>query len=228
MTNDRFDCGGAHRQRGRGRKERVLHTRVSERLAEDIRRMADDLRVPASNLVRNVLEEVFDVVESVSDDVGDLFEELLDEAEAARDRVGRARARSRDRRRHGGRRGRPRDADRAAWAAAEAEIDEAERVGRAGAEWAREAAGGDAPPPPPVPWHYVSAGEAKGPVDLETLSRHAREGELGPDTLVWTRGFDDWRPVRHVRALDGLLGPPPVPGAGGEEPPRGEAPTGDA
>jgi hypothetical protein len=53
----------------RERKERVLHTRISEQLAEDIRAIADDLRVPVSNLVRNVLEEAFDAVERVSGDM---------------------------------------------------------------------------------------------------------------------------------------------------------------
>ena len=72
----------------------MLHTRVSEQLSEDIRRFADDLRVPASNLVRNVLEEVFTMVDSVSDDMGDLMDDLVDEAEGVRERVGRqARAR---------------------------------------------------------------------------------------------------------------------------------------
>ena len=61
-----------HRQRHRARKERVLHTRISEQLSEDIRQMADELRVPVSNLVRNVLEEAFAVVETVTDNVGDL------------------------------------------------------------------------------------------------------------------------------------------------------------
>ena len=70
-----------------GRKERVLHTRISEQLSEDIRRFAEDLRVPASNLVRNVLEEVFTVVDSVTDDVGGLFDHLLEEVEGVRDRV---------------------------------------------------------------------------------------------------------------------------------------------
>lgn len=65
----------------------MLHTRVSEQLSDDIRRFAEDLRVPASNLVRNVLEEVFTMVDSVSDDVGDLFDDLVDEAEGVRDRV---------------------------------------------------------------------------------------------------------------------------------------------
>jgi hypothetical protein len=79
---------GGHR-RHQGRKERVLHTRISEQLSEDIRRLAEDLRVPTSNLVRNVLEEVFTMVETVSEDVGGLFDEVLDEAEGVRDRIRR-------------------------------------------------------------------------------------------------------------------------------------------
>lgn len=66
------------------RKQRVLHTRVSEGLADDIRKVAEDLRVPVSNLVRNVLEDVFTVVESVADNVGDVVDEVMGEV----DRVG--------------------------------------------------------------------------------------------------------------------------------------------
>jgi hypothetical protein len=87
------------RQHGRRRKERVLHTRISEELADDIRRIADDLRVPVSNIVRNVLEETFSVVERVSDDVGDILEEVVDEAEAARKRILWRQRRQRRRRR---------------------------------------------------------------------------------------------------------------------------------
>jgi hypothetical protein len=81
------DARRSARDARRGRKERVIHTRVSDELAEDIRKLAEDLRVPASNLVRNVLEEVFTVVETVSEDVGELFEDVIDEAEEARDRI---------------------------------------------------------------------------------------------------------------------------------------------
>ena len=70
----------------RERKERVLHTRISHQLAEDIGRMAEDLRVPVSNLVRNVLEEVFSVVETVTDNVGELIEGVMDDAERVRRR----------------------------------------------------------------------------------------------------------------------------------------------
>jgi len=65
--------------RERGRKERVLHTRISEQLAEDLRRAAEDLRVPVSNLVRNVLEETFSVVESVTDSLGTWLEDVATE-----------------------------------------------------------------------------------------------------------------------------------------------------
>ena len=80
--------GGRYRRHGH-RKERVLHTRISEPLAEDIRRMAEDLRVPVSNLVRNVLEEAFAVVETVSENVGDMIEDVVDEAERTRERIRR-------------------------------------------------------------------------------------------------------------------------------------------
>jgi hypothetical protein len=102
-------CGsrrsGRHHHRGR-RKERVLHTRVSEQLSEDIKRLADDLRVPASNLVRNVLEEVFTAVENVSDDVGGFFEDMVNEAEGVRERVRRQQRGARSQRRDA-REGRP-------------------------------------------------------------------------------------------------------------------------
>jgi hypothetical protein len=79
------------------RKERVLHTRVSDRLAEDIRSVADELRVPVSNLVRNVLEDVFSVVEVVTDNVGDLVEDVVGEADrAASDLARRVRSYARE------------------------------------------------------------------------------------------------------------------------------------
>jgi hypothetical protein len=79
------------------RKERVLHTRVSDRLAEDIRKVAEDLRVPVSNVVRNVLEDVFSVVGAVTDNVGDLIEEVVEEADRAREKISRRGWRSSER-----------------------------------------------------------------------------------------------------------------------------------
>ena len=75
--------------RQRSRKKRVLHTRISEQLADDIHEIAEDLRVPVSNLVRNVLEETFSAMERVSDNVGEVIEEVIDEAARARERIER-------------------------------------------------------------------------------------------------------------------------------------------
>jgi hypothetical protein len=82
----------------RQRKERVLHARISEQLADDIRRLADDLRVPVSNLVRNVLEEAFSAAQRVSVDLGDVLEDVVAEAERASERYQRYRARREARR----------------------------------------------------------------------------------------------------------------------------------
>ncbi len=90
---DSRNTEGGRGGRTRQRKERVLHTRVSDALAEDIRRMAEDLRVPASNLVRNVLEEAFSMVEAVTENVGELIEDVVDEADRARERIRRTRPR---------------------------------------------------------------------------------------------------------------------------------------
>ena len=43
--------------RGRTKKERVIHTRVPALLEEELKRFADDLRVPVSNLIRTILED---------------------------------------------------------------------------------------------------------------------------------------------------------------------------
>jgi hypothetical protein len=174
---------GHRRAQGGKRKERILHTRVSDSLAEDIRRMAEDLRVPASNLVRNVLEEVFDVVESVSGDVGELFEEILDEADVARKRVARARARARRRR--------------------------AER----NREEPAAPPPHPGPPPPPREWHLVEAGRPVGPLGLDELGAAVRAGRLRRETLVWSPGMADWAPAGELEQLADLFRPPAIPAA---------------
>jgi GYF domain 2 len=190
------------RRRAReARKERVLHTRVSDRLADDIRGIAEDLRVPVSNLVRNVLEEVFDAVESVSDDLGGVLEEVMDEAEGASRRLRRARQRVRQRRER--RRSRPgRD------------------EGEAAADVESEPAAG--PPPPPIEWHLLEEGRRRGPLGLDELGSLARAGRVGRDTRVWCAGMTDWRRAGDVDGLARLFEPPPPPGATGEPSRSGE------
>ena len=154
--------GRRRRRRGSrphtGRKERVLHTRISEQLSQDIRRFAEDLRVPASNLVRNVLEEVFTMVDSVTDDVGGLFDDLLEEAEAVRDRV-RNQMDPSQRRRGGG---------------FASEVDVEDELQRDEAAEARRA---DSSPrrPPDQAAHEAGSGS----------SEELRPADLFPDVLGW-------------------------------------------
>jgi len=68
-------------RRQRRRKERVLHTRISDDLDEALQDAARRLRVPVSNLVRNVLEDVFDVVEAVTENVGEFVDDVVEEAQ---------------------------------------------------------------------------------------------------------------------------------------------------
>jgi hypothetical protein len=64
-------------------KDRVLHTRIPESLEDAIKVKARRLRIPVSNLVRNVLEQTFQLVEDV---VGDGFE-LADTARRGAERL---------------------------------------------------------------------------------------------------------------------------------------------
>jgi uncharacterized membrane protein YccC len=136
------------REARRRRKERVLHTRISEQLSEDIRRAAEDLRVPASNLVRNVLEEAFGAVERVSDEVGEFLEEMLSDADGARGDLRRIGRRFQELARRQRRRfaGFARSDEPAAAADDSADRDDAVEAPRAAAEAAPEP-----PPPPPAP-----------------------------------------------------------------------------
>jgi hypothetical protein len=54
------------------RKEKVIHTRVSEGLEEEIRERAARLGVSVSNLVRNVLQNTFGLVEDVVADAANI------------------------------------------------------------------------------------------------------------------------------------------------------------
>src|SRR5215204_3843073 len=52
-------------ERERERNERVLHTRVPERLETELKERAESLGVSVSNLVRNVLNNAFGLVEDI-------------------------------------------------------------------------------------------------------------------------------------------------------------------
>jgi hypothetical protein len=175
----------------------VLHTRVSEQLSDDIRRFAEDLRVPASNLVRNVLEEVFTMVDGVSDDVGDLFDDLVEEAEGVRDRVrnqAASRTRGRHRSRHASSRRRRRSRSE----------DEAEVEAEFREDEARE--GSDSTPATDSMDDEVNAASADASeASRESEAARPRAAELFPDILGWqplvlNRDFECGRCARELVA----------------------------
>lgn len=71
------------------RKDRVLHTRVPEVLDQELRRMAESLRVPVSNLVRSILQDALQAVDMVG-------ERAEDELRGVAERLERGRARMRE------------------------------------------------------------------------------------------------------------------------------------
>lgn len=69
------------------RKEKVIHTRVSEGLEEEIRERAARLGVSVSNLVRNVLQNTFGLVEDVVADAASISRSARGEAAHGRERA---------------------------------------------------------------------------------------------------------------------------------------------
>ena len=55
------------------KKERVIHTRVPAVLEEELKRFAENLRVPVSNLIRTILEDAL----AVADQAGHRVEREL-------------------------------------------------------------------------------------------------------------------------------------------------------
>ena len=190
QTSNACHSSGRRRHGHRARKERVLHTRISEQLSEDIRNFAEDLRVPASNLVRNVLEEVFTVVDGVSDDVGDLFDDLIEEAEGVRERVrNQAASGQRQRRRHRGR-GRRRHRSRG-----EGDADDADE--HVEAEFRRDEASEEVA--------GSSTPRAEASDEARPKETPPRAAELFPDILGWqplvlNRDFECGRCERNLAA----------------------------
>jgi hypothetical protein len=81
--NEPADGHGPAEERGEGaRKERVLHTRIPAVLEQELKRFAENLRVPVSNLVRTILEDALAVADRAS---GRVEAELHAVAQAASD-----------------------------------------------------------------------------------------------------------------------------------------------
>jgi len=60
------------------RKERVIHTRVPAPLEEELKRFAEELRIPVSNLIRTILEDAL----AAADQAGERVERGLRDSAA--------------------------------------------------------------------------------------------------------------------------------------------------
>lgn len=92
----------------------------------------------------------------------------------------------------------------------------AQRFGQMG--MAPTAAPVASPVPPPIPqsnWHVAMNGQSQGPYSTEQVAQAARLGQLTPTTLVWTAGFEGWKPAGQVPQLAAAFQtvPPPLPPA---------------
>lgn len=65
---------------------------------------------------------------------------------------------------------------------------------------------------PETDWYVAIDEKQTGPLTLETIKDHWDKGEIGPDSLCWRAGFDDWIPVSEAKMLASVLAPqPPKP-----------------
>lgn len=56
----------------------------------------------------------------------------------------------------------------------------------------------------PAGWYFAEAGVPQGPVDDSELKRLARDGRIGPATLYWRNGLEQWTSGSDLRELDRL------------------------
>ena len=63
------------------------------------------------------------------------------------------------------------------------------------------------PPQPPREYRYFDGNEQSEPLTVDQL----KSVDLEPDTLVWTEGFDEWKPAKEVEELSILFGIPSPP-----------------
>ena len=68
------------------------------------------------------------------------------------------------------------------------------------------------PMPPQVMYHVAVNGVQQGPFPVAQLQQMAQQGQLTPDTLVWTAGMAGWAAANSVPSLLQLFGavPPPL------------------
>lgn len=71
------------------KKERVLHTRVPAVLEAELKRFAQNLRVPVSNLVRTILEDALSVADAAGENVEARLKKAARQLEEERGRLKR-------------------------------------------------------------------------------------------------------------------------------------------
>jgi hypothetical protein len=72
---------------GATRKERVLHTRVPAVLERELKRFAENLRIPVSNLIRTILEDAVDVADMATGSVEERLKSAARTLEQERERL---------------------------------------------------------------------------------------------------------------------------------------------
>ena len=71
------------------KKERVLHTRVPAVLEAELKRFAQNLKVPVSNLVRTILEDALEVADAAGDRVEERLRKAATQLQSERERLRR-------------------------------------------------------------------------------------------------------------------------------------------
>ncbi len=75
--------------------------------------------------------------------------------------------------------------------------------------------GAGEPPPPPSAranenhaarmWFYAIDSKESGPLEVGALRPLWQSGHLGPNTLVWAKGMEQWTPIQAVPGLSEVL-----------------------
>ena len=73
---------------GKERKERVIHTRVPAVLEEELKRFAEGLRVPVSNVIRTLLEDALAVADKATGRVERELRSAAEQLETERKKLG--------------------------------------------------------------------------------------------------------------------------------------------
>ncbi len=56
----------------------------------------------------------------------------------------------------------------------------------------------------PTGWYYADAGSPQGPIDYADLRRLAKENRIGPGTLYWRTGLENWTAGSDLPELNRL------------------------